>query len=68
MGKQRKKPENKMDYIPAPSCPAGKHILIDAETPWYVQCEVCGTRFALVAESVLDKAGIDVVERPVTVH
>lgn len=53
-------------YIPAPSCPNGKHILIDAEPPWFAFCEICGTRFALIAEPVLDEMGVEVNQRPMT--
>lgn len=60
------KPKNKIEYIPAPSCPNGKHILVDAEPPYYSKCEICGTRFALIAESVLDELGVKVNERPMT--
>ena len=57
--------ENVMVYIPAPSCPNGKHVLIDAEPPFYAICEKCNTRFYLIAESVIEKLDVKVIQRPV---
>lgn len=56
------------DYIVAPNCTSqdNRHrIELIATKPWYAQCAVCGIRFALVAEPVLDALGAVPKERMV---
>ncbi len=50
-------------------CPSkdGLHVLIEAVPPWYLACEICGQRFALVPEDVLDRAGLELRERGIEI-
>ncbi|KKM71214.1 hypothetical protein LCGC14_1432840 [marine sediment metagenome] len=61
-----------MDYTynPAPSCDSedNKHDLIDTDPPFFAVCSTCGTRFYLVAESVMNARGTFPVERPTLIQ
>ncbi len=54
-----------MDLITAPKCKSldNKHIVEDCPSPYAVKCIICGERFVLVAESILEKLGIGVTPR-----
>jgi hypothetical protein len=59
--------KKEIDYCAAPQCPAGKHQAEPAQAPWYSQCSVCGTRFALISEQTLNAMDIfeeNLIERP----
>jgi len=56
-----------VNFIAAPKCKSenNKHILDDCSSPFVAKCVICGERFVLVAETVLEKLGIDVTPRQV---
>ena len=54
------------EYYAAPQCTSkdNKHSVVEAKPPFYVKCEICGTRFYLVAEQVMRDQKAIIVERP----
>jgi len=57
-----------VEYMVAPDCFGGGkvHELEEFGKPWYRRCVVCGHKFALIADTVLEAIGITIVERPIT--
>jgi len=55
------------EIITAPQCKSdnNKHTLDDYPSPYIAICTVCGEKFVLVAETVLEKLGIEVIPRQV---
>ena len=59
----------KMDRIRATPCPSsdGKHVFTEAAPPWYVVCNICGQRFALISEDVMNLSGLELRERDIEI-
>ena len=56
------------EYFRAPDCDSssGKHTIqvLTDETVWYAKCTMCGERFVLISETVINNLGIQLEPRP----
>lgn len=57
------------NYIPAPNCKSkdGKHNikLMNDGGVWYARCLICGERFALISETIINSLGLRLEPRAI---
>lgn len=61
-----KRPVETINYAYSDGCsgPDDKHLIEDAQPPFYSKCTKCHQRFYLISESALRRTGFAVMERP----
>lgn len=58
----------KMLFADNCNTPDGLHDLASCEPPWYGKCKVCGARFILINETVVEQLGLEIYQRPTNVQ